>query len=682
MSFLNPYLLFGSLALAIPVLIHLVRREKSEIIPFSSLMFLLKVPKRSIRQQKIKNLLLMALRLLILALLVGAFARPYMTQPAKPAANSNSNRGTVLLLDTSYSMRYGNNFDRLKAEARKRIDAMRSGDRLAIVAFNENASLLSRPTSDKNALKAAVDTLEPSFEGTRFYEAFALADRVLAEFGGDQKQLVIISDFQRNGWNRSSRESVIDTDVKMETVNLGVKDWTNVGIDSVLLDQTSFTRTYTGRLVARVHNYNKDKPIEVPVSVSLNDKEVGRKTVTVSANSTAVAEFTGFDLPLGFLKGRVRVEADDPLKIDNDFLFVIERREKLKVLVVDAGKPKQSLYLRQAYTSTAELPFEVTMTTASAVTPEDIGKHEVVIINDVPRLPDKVPDKMDELRKTGQGQLIILGENADVGWWNGYAKLPVKPTQRIFVPKDRGRPSVALTTYDQNHIIFKPFKTSTRVALNTVQFFAYMNVEAKPGAAVLAKYEDGTPVIVESSKDDHGLIVFNSTVDSRWNDLPLKPSFLPLFHEIVRYLSRYNESRGWYALGEGIPVTAGLESVAAAVIDPKNERQPLGNLSAGQTKFFTPTVPGFHEIRVGPDTRMVAVNPPASESNLDSMPPDELVSSVQRTKGESPGTSGLFGDTEKDEYARRQMGWWYLLLIAFLACMAEIYIANRSYKTT
>src|SRR5881397_3864065 len=170
MSFLNPFLLFGSLALAIPVLIHLVRREKSEIIPFSSLMFLLKVPKRSIRQQKMKNLLLMALRLLILALLVGAFARPYMTQPAKPASNANSRRGTVLMLDTSYSMRYGNNFDKLKTEAKKRIDAMRDTDRMSIIAFNETASVLSRPTSDKNALKAAVDTLEPSFGGTVFYE--------------------------------------------------------------------------------------------------------------------------------------------------------------------------------------------------------------------------------------------------------------------------------------------------------------------------------------------------------------------------------------------------------------------------------------------------------------------------------------------------------------------------------
>src|SRR5437868_15354456 len=141
MSLLNPLFMIGSLALAIPVLIHLVRREKSEIVPFSSLMFLLKVPKRSIRQQKMKNLLLMALRLLILALLVGAFARPYLTQPANPAAATANNRGVVLLLDNSYSMRYGMNFDRLKAEARKRIDALGAGDKMAMIAFNESATM-------------------------------------------------------------------------------------------------------------------------------------------------------------------------------------------------------------------------------------------------------------------------------------------------------------------------------------------------------------------------------------------------------------------------------------------------------------------------------------------------------------------------------------------------------------
>src|SRR6266446_10056615 len=124
MSFLNPFFFIGSLMLSVPVIIHLVRREKSEIIPFSSLMFLLKVPKRSIRQQIIKNLLLMALRVLLLALLVGAFARPYLTKSIKPNAPVGSAQSVVMLLDNSYSMRYGSNFDRMKTEATKRIDAL------------------------------------------------------------------------------------------------------------------------------------------------------------------------------------------------------------------------------------------------------------------------------------------------------------------------------------------------------------------------------------------------------------------------------------------------------------------------------------------------------------------------------------------------------------------------------
>jgi hypothetical protein len=104
-------------------------------------------------------------------------------------------------------------------------------------------------------------------------------------------------------------------------------------------------------------------------------------------------------------------------------------------------------------------------------------------------------------------------------------------------------------------------------------------------------------------------------------------------------------------------------------------------LSAGQTKFFTPSMPGFHEIRVGPDTRLVAVNPPSSEGNLESMPPEDLLASVQRTQAESQ-QAGFLGNEEKTEYARRQMIWWYLLMIALLAGIAEIYIANRSYKTS
>jgi len=683
MSFLNPFFFIGSIVLAVPVLIHLVRRERSEIIPFSSLMFLLKVPKRSIRQQKLKNLLLMALRILILALLVGAFARPYVTQSATPIIATGQNRGVVLMLDDSYSMRYGNNFDRMKTEAASRIDALGTGDQMALVAFNDNANVLNAPTSDKAKLKAALTTLEPSYGGTRYYEAFSVADRLLSQMTGVDKQLIMISDFQRVGWNRSSRENVIGKDVKTEMVNLGVEKSTNLGIDSVSANPTTFTRTYTDRVIARVHNYNKDQAATVPVSLSINDKEVLRRSITVSANSTALAEFTGFDLNLGLSKGRVRLEtATDPLPVDNDFLFSIDRREKLNILIVDSGRARQSFFLRQAFTSAPELPYEVSVVAGSSLTPDELAKHAVVVFNDVPRLSNAVTARMDELRKGSQGQLVILAENADLDWWANYAKLPVKPTRRIFVQKDRGQTSVAISSFDRNHGIFKPFETTAKFTINTAQFFAFVQTEARPNAVVLAKFEDGSPALVESGAQDRGLIVFNSMVDKlSWNDLPLKPSFVPLFHEIVRYLSRYSETRGWYALGEGVPVVGSTENAAAAVIKPDGERLALGELGPGQQRFFTPDAPGFYETRVGKESHLIAVNPPASEGNLEAMPPDDLVASVKRIDGDTQQGDGLFGSDAADDYVRRQRAWWYLLFIALLAVIGEIYLANRSQRT-
>ena len=172
--------------------------------------------------------------------------------------------------------------------------------------------------------------------------------------------------------------------------------------------------------------------------------------------------------------------------------------------------------------------------------------------------------------------------------------------------------------------------------------------------------------------------MFASAVDNPtlgWTDLPIKPSGFLLFTEMARYLSRYNDVRGWYALGEGIPVVGGRENAAAAVIKPGGERQALGDIAPGEQKFFTPTIPGFHELRVGRDARVVAVNPPSNEGNLDPMPGEDLLASVQRTEGEAQ-QAGLFSQDEQTDYARRQMGWWYLLLIALIAGMAEIYIAN------
>jgi hypothetical protein len=443
-------------------------------------------------------------------------------------------------------------------------------------------------------------------------------------------------------------------------------------------------------VIARIHNYRKDQPVTVPVSLSINDKEAGpRQTLTIPANSTALAEFTGFDLPIGPTKGKIRIEADDPLPVDNEFLFSMERREKLKVLILDAGKvdaarKHQSDYLRLGFAASTELPMDVAVVSADAVRAEDLAMYNVVVINDVPSLSDRVRDRLIETRKSGQGQFVILGEYADLGWWTNYAGLPVKPISKITATRNLGKPSVAMTSFDRNHGIFRKFQNSAKFTLSTAQFYAYTQMELKPGATALVKFEDGSPAMAEFSGQDRGLVVFASSVDNAapagWNDFPLKASFVPMIIEVARYLSHSEDVREWYALGEGIPVVGSLVGGPAAVITPSGERQSLGDLAAGEQRFYTPAVPGFHEIRVGRDVRVVAVNPPSNEGNLDMIPPDELLASVQSTAAEAQ-QAGLFTSDDQLDHARRQLSWWYILIVAILAAIAEIYIANKSYRS-
>ena len=364
-------------------------------------------------------------------------------------------------------------------------------------------------------------------------------------------------------------------------------------------------------------------------------------------------------------------------------LGVVPCRERLKVLIMDAGKPRQSDYLLKVFNASTDLPIEASVAMADSVRAESLPQYKIVVVNDVPSLSNAVRDKLVELRKTGQGQFVVLGPNADLGWWGSFPGLPVKPIRKMTANSELGRTSVSITSFDRNHGMFKKFRNSATFTLSTALFYKFTQMELKPGAAALAKFEDGSPALAESSGTDRGLIVFASSLDNKvtegWNDFPIKASFVPFAIEIARYLSHSDDVREWYALGEGIPIVGSIEGGAAAVIDPNGERIGLGDLAAGQQLFFTPKIPGFHEIRVGHDIRLIAVNPPSNEGNLDKIPPDELIAGVQSTAAEAQ-RAGLFTSDDQLEHAKRQLSWWYLLLIAIVAAIAEILIANRSFR--
>src|SRR3954471_23597215 len=133
MAFLTPLFFVGLGAIAIPVFVHLIQRERKRVIEFPSLMFVQKIPYQSVRRRRIRHWFLLLMRAAAIALIVAAFARPFFPQGAAAAmAAVGGSREVVILLDQSASMGYGDHWTRARDEARKAIDGIGIGDRATL----------------------------------------------------------------------------------------------------------------------------------------------------------------------------------------------------------------------------------------------------------------------------------------------------------------------------------------------------------------------------------------------------------------------------------------------------------------------------------------------------------------------------------------------------------------------
>src|SRR4051812_42455176 len=133
MAFLTPLFLAGLAAIAIPVLIHLIQREKKRVIEFPSLMFVRRIPYQSVRRRRIRHWALLLLRAAAIALIVAAFARPFTQRGSVAAAPGGGAREMVILLDRSASMGYGDQWRRAQEAARALVGGMSREDRATLV---------------------------------------------------------------------------------------------------------------------------------------------------------------------------------------------------------------------------------------------------------------------------------------------------------------------------------------------------------------------------------------------------------------------------------------------------------------------------------------------------------------------------------------------------------------------
>jgi len=689
MAFLAPLFFAALLTFAIPILIHLTQRERKQVVEFPSLMFLEKIPYQSVRRRRIRDWPLLALRLAAILLIVLAFARPFFDRPIVALANVSGPREVVILLDRSYSMGYGDRWTRAQAEARQVVQGLTSTDHATLVLFGTSAQAEVRATAELSRVTAAIDAAKVSAEATRYAPALKLAQRVLAESTLQSREVVMISDFQRSGWVRDENLRLPEG-TTFRTVPIADAQTPNLTVSNVLPQRSTFSGQERITVAANVINRGPSAVNNVRVTLELDGRAVEAQTVSVQPGAPAAISFQPFTLGRAYTRGTVRI-GDDALKQDNTFHFVVSPAQRLSVLLVEPSRASReaSLYLQKALSIGGAPAFQVDMRDGESVGSTDLDRHRVVILNDVAALSSGA--ELKAFVSKGGGLLVVLGERANWGT-DSNDLLPGLPGNVV----DRTGRGGALAELDFSHPVLELFKAPRSGNLTTARFFRYRAITMKPEPAgdkegeqapsrrVISRFDDGAVAMAERRIGSGNVLLWASTLDNYWNDLALKPVYLPFVHEIIRHLATYEQPANFFTIGNVVDPAhllrasgLGLQTgTGAMILTPTGQRiEQSGTPTPVQLEQ-----PGFYEVHGRSNqagTVSIAANLDTAESDLSVLDTQELTAALSGRPGTVNPASADAATLTPEDQERRQNFWWYLLMAGIVLLGAETAISNR-----
>jgi hypothetical protein len=677
MTFLAPLFFVALAALAIPVLLHLTQREKKQIVHFPSLMFVRRIPYQSVRRRKIHNWLLLFVRLTALALIVLAFARPFIVGDDGVVAAGEGAREVVILLDNSYSMGYGNRWEQARAAAQAEIAKLSASDRGSMVLFSSGAEITLRSTAEQDRLTASIADAKPGAAATRYAPALKVAGSILAESQLPRREVVLISDFQRGGW-RGEEGARLPQGTTLTPIPVqSVADRPNVSVTAVSLVRSTFSNQERIAVTAGLVNRTERPVAGSSVTLEVDGLTVATKPLDIEPGAAASVAFEPLIVNARNMRGTVRV-AEDALQTDNAFSFVLSPSEPVRVAVVDRGGSAGGPYLARALAVGESPRFETVTRQADALSDDDLRRSAVVILNDV-SVGAPLARRLARFVEQGGGLFVATGSRAV---WP--AEVDLLPAT-IGAPVDRTRTAARVGGLEYAHPIFEPFRAPRSGNFASIPVYGYRTLTAAADAQVIARFDSGSPAVAERRVGNGRVVLWGSTLDDSWSDLPKKLLFVPFVHQSMRHLARYSEPRPWLSVGQVLDASAasttrGGEDTQRVAVTPSGRRVPIEDEGAEVMEL---SEQGFYELRgrEPQDVVVVAANVDPAEADLTPMDPKEIVAAAV---GAAPGTNGegpigVPLTTEAQE--KNQRLWWYLLVLGILLLGADTVLSNRLAKT-
>jgi len=561
MSFLNPAMLFGMTALAIPIIVHLLNRRRFKKIQWAAMRFLQVSLERNQRRMKVEDWILLLLRMAIVALIALAASRP-ATDWLKSKGLSSKVTASVII-DSSASMlkkdatEQENRFSIAQKIAGEILNSLPKGSATSmILGANSSGEGIKEPTHDTDRAKKVIGESKATHRGSDLFPAIQSAITTLQDRPSSQKELVIITDGEASAWRqyeaitRSLNQSKKDTNAII--VLVGKDPDENLAITR--LDQKTPIASVDQpvRLAIEVTNFGKAEANDVEIQMSINEEPIGDPAIIEAippGESRTITTFVELTSP-GYQRISSKLNFDDALEIDNSREIVIRGINKARALLVD-GQPGRDITESETFflqNALVPVPPELTdsfFLGADRISTGDLAStplddYRAIFLANVSDFPEEFLSKLINFVESGGGLVVFPGENINVAFYNKtlHEKAQLLPASFGEVIPEQGQENaLTIQASGYNHPLVDLWNDPGAGTLSTVKTLKAYNLSlgdtiSKNKATVALRYNDGSAAVVES---DYGLgkvYQFSSTADTDWNDLPVQPAFLPIVHRV------------------------------------------------------------------------------------------------------------------------------------------------------
>ena len=722
LGFAHPLYLWGLAAMALPILVHLLNQRQPRPLAFGAIEFVLRSQRQKSRRLRLRQILLLALRCLLIAAIALALARPSLRPRGAQAAVASGPQATVLVIDASLSMRYriGSQtlFARARAEALAALDRLGPDEPASVALCAGPSGFLSGPppppSFDRASARRLLTAAAPSFLGSDLTGCLAAAARALGESPVAGKRIIAFTDLAAHSLRldappplvpapSSAPGAAASPGVRPNVVLVDAaqgRELPNAAVIGLAVRPSASLGPRGYEVIATIANFSAQAASALPVSLRIGTQTLAKGFVDVAPRGTA-KKTLGAVLPPGVVTGRIELARDDAQGLDEDDAqdFTVNVPRDVKALIVDGApsslRTRDEAFFVEAALAPARTGGRIVAQTldADAAANSPLDGVDVVVLLNVAAPPRAFAERLRAaVRQRGVGVFIALGDHVDPDAYNdAFGELLPRPLHLLKTAAEPGTPdaeehAARFGLIDWTHPLFRIFAPTEREGLESARTYRYALLKPDPASQgkVLASYDDGAPAIIESRLGQGRVLLYTSTASPGWSDWPIRSSFLPVLQQAVSYLGSALEERSLppSLVGEerAIAPLSGLE--LAQVLGPDGKEVPLRREKPGAPGAIAGPLPlpGLYKPLAAargaaaheePNLFFVATLD-ARESDLRRVDEAELKAQLG-----GAGSAQVAASAQAAEGAHGTPLWGALLLLSALALLGEGALTRR-----